>query len=165
MGQALPRPALRPFLASDLPILSAIFSASIEGIAIEDYSDAQIAAWSAQADEQAFAARLADQLTLIATLEHSPVGFASLRGNDVIDMLYVHPGAARQGIATLLVDALEKLAAARGAARLSVDASDTALPLFEKRGYVAWRRNTSDVGGEWLGNTSMHKVLAGSAGS
>lgn len=165
MGQALPKPALRPFLAEDVPVVIEIFTSAIEELAAEDYGEAQLAAWVAQADEEAFAARLAGQLTLVATLNHSPVGFASLRGNDVIDMLYVHPAAARQGVATLLVDALEKLAAARGATRLSVDASDTASPLFLKRGYTADRRITREVAGEWLGNTSMHIVLTTAARS
>ena len=165
MGQALPKPALRPFLAEDVPVVIEIFTSAIEELAAEDYGEAQLAAWVAQADEEAFAARLAGQLTLVATLNHSPVGFASLRGNDVIDMLYVHPAAARQGVATLLVDALEKLAAARGATRLSVDASDTASPLFLKRGYTADRRITREVAGEWLGNTSMHIVLTPAARS
>jgi putative acetyltransferase len=159
MGQALPKPALRPYLADDLPVLMQIFAAAIEELAADDYGEAQLAAWAAQADEETFATRLSGQLTLVATLEHSPVGFASLRNNDVIDLLYVHPGAARQGVATVLVDALEKLAAARGAARLTVEASDTAAPLFQKRGYTADRRNTVAVGDEWLGNTSMHKDL------
>ena len=52
-------------------------------------------------------------------------------------MLYVHPAVAGQGVGAMLVDALEKLAAARGAAKLTVDASDTALAFFQKRGYVA----------------------------
>lgn len=165
MGQALPKPALRPFLTEDLPALVQIFTAAIEELAAEDYGEAQLAAWAAQADEDAFAARLAGQLTLVATFEHTPVGFASLRNNDNIDMLYVHPGAARQGVATTLVDALEKLAAARGASRLTVDASDTASPLFQKRGYTSERRNTVEVGGEWLGNTSMQKILSHQARS
>ena len=63
--------------------------------------------------------RLGDQLTLIATMNGSPVGFASLANNETIDMLYVHPAAAGQGAGTMLVDALEKLAAARGAKTLT----------------------------------------------
>ena len=50
--------------------------------------------------------------------------------------------------------------AARGAAKLSVDASDTARGFFEKRGYVAQQRNTVSVGGEWLANTTLQKQLA-----
>jgi putative acetyltransferase len=165
MGQTLPRPALRPFLVDDVPLLMQIFVAAIEELAAEDYGEAQLAAWASQADEQAFATRLGGQLTLVATLEHSPVGFASLKGNDNIDMLYVHPAVARQGVATVLVDALEKLATSRRATCLTVDASDTAAPLFQKRGYISDHRNTVEVGGEWLGNTSMHRILAAAARS
>ena len=96
------------------------------------------------------------------TLAGAPVGFASLKGSDHLDMLYVHPAATRQGVATLLCDALEKLAAARGAKRLTTDASDTARDFFEARGFVAQRRNTVPRGDEWLGNTSMEKTLAAS---
>ena len=59
----------------------------------------------------------------------------------------------------MLIDALEKLAGARGAETLSVDASDTAQEFFQKRGYVAKQRNSVSAGGEWLANTTMRKQL------
>jgi putative acetyltransferase len=164
MGQALPKPALRPFLAADTPVLAAIFAASIQELTSDDYSEAQQEAWASAADdEEQFGQRLAGELTLIATLQNSPVGFASLRGNDHIDTLYVHPNAAGQGVASMLCDALEKLAGGRGAKNLTVDASDNAQPFFVKRGYVPMRRNTVTVQGEWLANTTMQKTLAGGA--
>ncbi|MGB3864237.1 MAG: GNAT family N-acetyltransferase [Xanthobacteraceae bacterium] len=161
MGQAMPKPALRPFLPADVAVLAAIFVASIEELAGDDYSEAQQAAWASRADdEDAFGKKLAGQLTLVATINGSAVGFASLKSIDHIDMLFVHPSVARQGVAAMLCDALEKLAAARGATVLTVDASDTAEPLFLKRGYVAQRRNSVTVGDEWLANTTMQKALA-----
>jgi putative acetyltransferase len=60
----------------------------------------------------------------------------------------------------MLCDALEKLAGARGAKELTVDASDTARGFFEKRGYTAKSRNTVLLNGEWLANTTMVKPLA-----
>ena len=164
MGQALPKPALRPFLAADTPILAAIFVAAIEELTGEDYSEAQQEAWASAADdEEQFGKRLASELTLIATLQNSPVGFASLKGADHVDMLYVHPSAAGQGVASVLCDALEKLAGARGAKSLTVDASDNAQVFFAKRGYVGKQRNTVTVNGEWLANTTMQKALADAA--
>ena len=94
------------------------------------------------------------------SLQNSPVGFASLTGADHIDLLYVHPSAVGQGVGSMLCDALEKLAGGRGAKSLTVDASDNALEFFSKRGYVATRRNTVTVSGEWLANTTMQKTLA-----
>jgi putative acetyltransferase len=156
-----PNLALRPYLPADAATLADIFRSSIEQLTGEDYSEAQQEAWASVADDgNDFAARLASQLTLIATLDGSPVGFASLKGKDHIEMLYVHPAMAGQGVATLLIDALEKLAAGRGTEKLTVDASDSASGFFGKRGYVAQRRNTVSRGDEWLANTTMEKRLA-----
>jgi putative acetyltransferase len=164
MGQTLPKPGLRPFLPEDTPILAAIFVAAIQELTGDDYSEAQQEAWAATAEDEAqFGKRLAGQLTLIATLQNSPVGFASLKGPDHIDMLYVHPSVAGQGVASMLVHALEKLAGARGAKILTVDASDTAERFFQKRGYVGKQRNTVTINGEWLANTTMQKTLAENA--
>jgi putative acetyltransferase len=161
MAQAHPKLALRPVLPADAPLLAEIFRASVEELTAEDYTEAQRRAWASVADDEAaFAKKLAGALTLVATLQGSPVGFAMLEGKDKIDMLYVHPAAAGQGIAAMLIDALEKLTAARGAAKLTVDASDSARGFFEKRGYVPQQRNTVTVGDEWLANTTLHKQLA-----
>jgi putative acetyltransferase len=151
---------LRPFLASDTPLLAEIFRASILELTTEDYTEAQQAAWMASAgDEQAFGERLAGELTLVATIDGEAVGFAALKGNDVVDMLYVHPAVAGQSIGAQLVEALEKLAAARGATRLTADVSDTALGFFERRGYVPQQRNSVARDDEWLANTTVQKTL------
>ena len=161
MARAHPKLALRPFLPADTALLREIFRDSIADLTDEDYSEAQQNAWAAAADDEAvFGKRLGSQLTLVATLEGSAVGFASLASADKIDMLYVHPAAVGQGVASLLIDALEKLAGARGTAKLIVDASDTARGFFEKRGYIAQQRNTVMTGDEWLANTTLHKQLA-----
>jgi putative acetyltransferase len=161
MAQAHPTRALRPYLPADAPLLREIFRDSIEELTAEDYSETQREAWVSAADDEAtFSKKLAGELTLVATLAGSPVGFASLAGGNAIDMLYVHPAAPGQGIGAMLADALEKLAGGRGAEKLTVDASDSSRGFFEKRGYVAYRRNTVSVGGEWLANTTLHKLLA-----
>ena len=151
---------LRPFLLSDTPALAHIFRDSIEVLAMDDYDDAQLAAWIAQADDEiAFGKKLAASLTLVASVTKAPAGFASLKGADRLEMLYVDPSAARQGIGGQLCDALERLAQARGVKKLTGDISDTALRLFEKRGYSAERRNTMPLGDVWIGNTTMTKEL------
>jgi putative acetyltransferase len=156
--------ALRPYLPSDAARCAAVFRASIEELAIEDYSPDQCEAWAARGDDAtAFGKGLADQLTLIATIEGASAGFASLKGADVLDMLFVDPAHARRGVATALIDALKRIAASRGAEKLSAEVSDTAKPLFEKMGFVAQRRNLVAKGDEWLGNTTMILALAKAA--
>lgn len=163
MGQSVPKASLRPFLATDTPLLAAIFAASIQELTSDDYSEDQQEAWASVADDEvSFGKKLAGELTLIATLQGSPVGFAALKDNTEIDMLYVHPSVAGQGVGAMLCDALEKLAGARGTPSLVVDASDSAVDFFKKRGYVAQQRNSVTINGEWLANTTMKKELAGS---
>jgi putative acetyltransferase len=163
-ARAEPKLAVRPFLAGDTPVLSAIFRAAIEELTEDDYNPAQQDAWAATADdEELFGERLAAQLTVIATLEGSPVGFISLKDGSSIDLLYVHPAVAGQGVGSTLYDAIERLAASRGAAQLTVEASDTAREFFQSRGFTAEQRNTTLVGNEWISNTSMKKHLPGPA--
>ena len=155
------RVSLRPYLPSDAARCAAIFRASVEELASEDYSADQCAAWAASADDEiAFAKRLSGALTLVALFEGDVAGFASLKAANAIDMLYVDPACARRGVATSLLDALVKLATARGAKDVTSDVSDTARPLFERLGFRADRRNLVELGQEWLANTTMTKRLA-----
>ena len=152
--------SLRPYLPTDAERCAAIFHSSVEELASEDYSADQCAAWAARADDPDFPKRLAGALTLMALVDGEPAGFASLKGAETIDMLYVDPNFARRGVATALLDALVRLAAARGAKTLAGDVSDTARPLFERLGFQAQRRNLVQLDDEWLANTTMTKRLA-----
>ena len=79
-------------LPADVPLLADIFRASVAELTGDDYNAAQQEAWAATANNKAaFGARLAQAVTLLGTIDGSPVGFASLAGGDRIDMLYVHP--------------------------------------------------------------------------
>ena len=158
---AKPNLSMRPYLPTDTPLLADIFRASVDELTADDYSDSQREAWASAADdEEALRARLASQVTLLGMIGGSPVGFASLRGSDELDMLYVHPAAAGHGVGSMLIEAVEKLALSRGARRLVADVSDSALDFFRKRGFVPQQRNTVPRGGEWLASTTMAKTLA-----
>ncbi|MGO8739518.1 GNAT family N-acetyltransferase [Rhodoblastus sp.] len=153
--------ALRPALPADAPALAALFRASVEALAQEDYGEAQVAAWAARADDQAaFARKLAGELTIVALIGGEIAGFASLKGADCLDMVYVHPAFARRGVGTVLCAAMEKLAGARKAATLTADVSDCAQGFFAARKYAPQKRNMVFLGDEVLGNTTMTKKLA-----
>jgi len=152
--------SLRPYLAADAARCADIFRASIEELTGEDYSADQRDAWAAKADEEeAFTARLVKALTLVALVGGEAAGFASLRGASDLDMLYVDPRFARRGVGAALVDALARLAQARGAELLTSEVSDTARPLFERQGFVAQRRNLVQLDDRWLANTTMTRRL------
>jgi putative acetyltransferase len=155
-----PPASLRPYLPTDAALCAAIFRAAIEELTVDDYSEGQREAWALWGDDVAgFGGRLAGALTLVAIVEGGPIGFASLK-DDVVDMLFVAPAVARRGVGAMLLDALIKLATARGVKKLSSEVSDTARPTFEKQGFIAERRNIVRKGDEWLANTTMIKTLA-----
>ncbi len=151
---------LRPYLPADTMILRDLFAASVEELMQDDYNEDQRAAWvSIAEDGSEFAERLADQLTLVVEVEGEHMGFASLKDNTVLDMIYVHPHYTGQGIGTALAGAIEKIAKARGAKSISVESSDTAQMFFEERGYEATRRTMLPIEDELLSTTTMVKTF------
>lgn len=154
---------LRPFLPADTMVLRDLFAQSIEELTVDDYDEDQRLAWAASAeDAEAFQVRLGGMLTLVVQVDGEYLGFGSLKDNKTIDMLYVHPDFAGEGVGSAIADALEKIAGARGAETVTVDASDTAMPFFEGRGYTAVQRNSVPRDDQWLSNTTMIKPLADS---
>ena len=152
--------ALRPFLPSDTRALQDLFAQSIEELTADDYDEDQRLAWiSTATDGEAFAKRLGSMTTLVVQVEGEYAGFASLKGNNTFEMLYVHPYFAGQGVGASLADAIERLAQGRGAKEITVEASDTAEPFFEGRGYQATERSMVPREGLWLQNTTMKKRL------
>lgn len=151
---------LRPFLPADVVRLQDLVAQSIEELTHDDYDEDQRLAWMSRvADAQAFAQRLARNVTLVVETDGEILGFASLKDNTEIDLLFVHPYAAGDGVGATLLDALERLAAARGTETVTADVSDTAHDFFEGRGYVGVQRNNIPIGDVWLANTTMSKSL------
>lgn len=151
---------LRPFLPADTMALRDLFAQSIEELTADDYDGDQRIAWAATAEDAAeFAKRLGAMTTLVINLDGEYLGFASLKGKEHFDMLFVHPHFAGEGVGSALADAIERIAAARGAETITVDASETAALFFEARGYVAVQRNSVPIDDQWLTNTTMTKRL------
>jgi putative acetyltransferase len=151
---------VRPFLPADTADLRELFAQSIDELCSEDYDDDQRLAWVSRAEDAwAFGAKLAAMTTLVIQVGGDYAGFGSLRDNAVLDMLYVSPHYAGEGIGTTLCDTLERLAAGRGTTEISVDSSETAVMFFEARGYVASKRNLIPIDDQWLSNTTLVKKL------
>jgi putative acetyltransferase len=157
---------LRPYLPADRDTLAILMQASIEELAVDDYSEDQRDAWAASAEAEAFGRALAKGLTLIALDEtQEPVGFAVLIENRAVAYVHVHPDLIGLGIGRALLEALEKLALARGGDALVADVMDNAKGFFAKLGFVETARNTINYADEWLGATTMEKQLTAPKGA
>ncbi len=144
---------IRCYRESDFPALCQIFLRAIRETASQHYSPSQIAAW-AQVDEARWRQKMAESRVLVATVDERPVGFITAMGND-IDLLFVAPEYSRQGVASALLDALF---AQIPTGTLTVEASITARPCFERHGFVVVAEQEVQARGETFVNYRMEKV-------
>jgi putative acetyltransferase len=87
-------------------------------------------------------------------------GFISLEWDGHIDLLYIHPDFQSRGVASMLLWRLEASAEARGLVRLFTEASITAKPFFERRGFRVIAAQTVLRRGQALANFRMERRLA-----
>ena len=123
------------------------------------YTEEQVAAWAPEVpDARGWHARMSARLTLVAEEEGEVVGFAELEGGH-LDMLYVRADAVGSGDGGRLYEAAEREAYDRGTGRITTEASITARPFFERRGFRVVRKQTVRRHGVWLTNFAMEKDL------
>ncbi len=96
--------------------------------ASQHYLRQQIAAW-AQIDESRWKEKLAKSQVRVAVINAKLVGFITCVEH-YIDMLFVDPEYTRRGVASALLKPLIK-----SESELTVDASITAKPFFERYGF------------------------------
>lgn len=150
----------RAFEPNDAGALAQLFQASVDQLAAPAYGDAARRAWrSAADDEPAFAARLARGSTLVALHEAVPVAFAQLHPVDHVEMLYVAPGYAGQGLAAGLLARIEAAARAGHASSLDADVSLSARRSFERAGFQLVADETVTRNGVSLARFRMRKPL------
>src|SRR5690606_31878705 len=102
-----------------------------------DYTEAQVETWAGPAPEPArWIARMKTKQTFVACRRGEIVGFAEFEGDGHVNALYVHHEHQGKGIASRLLDRIEQEAERAAVDRLYTEASITARPFFERRGFV-----------------------------
>jgi putative acetyltransferase len=152
---------IRPLRPTDIGALIEVFRASVRSVARRDYSEAQVRAWAPdEIDAETWARRYDTRLAWVSEIDWQVVGFIELEARGHLDMMYVHPGHQRGGVATALLAHLEAEACEQGLERLFTEASLSARPFFERRGFVLIAPQTVIVRGQSFVNFRMEKRLA-----
>lgn len=151
-------PTLRLYQPTDLDAVIEVFLQSIRQVALKDYDQSQIDAW-AQADRTIWENRRLSRPTWVAVLDESVVGFTDLEPDGHIDMMFVHPAHQGLGIASLLLEKVESTAVSQRLFKLFTEASLTARPFFEKRGFRVLAQQQVSTRGQLLTNFRMEKVI------
>lgn len=146
---------IREYRPSDCGELAELFYHTVHRINARDYSQAQLDVWAPpQRDLGAWNRSFLDHHSLVAVENGSILGFGDIDSTGYLDRLYVHWAHQGKGIATALCDALEQ---AVDAPSFTTQASITARPFFEKRGYRVIQPQLVRRGGILLRNYQMEK--------
>lgn len=153
--------SLRLYRHEDAGILTELHAHSVRHYGPRAYTPAQVAVWAATADVGRTAARCSDGRQVWVALDNAGgmLGFGDLEADGHLDMLYVAPEADGLHVGSLLYAAIEAHAREHGMARIFVEASELARPLFERRGFTLLGRNDLDVAGVAIHNYRMEKTL------
>jgi putative acetyltransferase len=100
-----------------------------------------------------------DRLIWVAVVDELVVGVTDLEPSGHLDRMYVHPEHEGRGIASALLTCLEAAARRQGLTRLFTEASITAKPFFEKRGFKVLTAQVVEFRGENFTNYRMEKQL------
>ncbi len=151
---------LREYAPEDLEQILKLIYDTVHTVNAADYSRAQLDAGAPAApDVSAWEDSLAANYTVVAENEGVIAGFADLAPGGYFNRLYIHRDFQRMGIASELCLALENRARMQGIKELTVHASITARPFFEKRGYKLLREQRVIRRETELTNYVMHIFL------
>lgn len=151
---------IRAYTPNDLDDVIQLFRRSIREIASQHYSLAQVAAWAPEnPDRKAWARRLESGGAFVDERDQRVVGMARIDETGCIDLLYVHPEAQRQGVASALFDATLSWAISRGIRQLRADVSITARPFFERSGFRVVSEQTVERRGVTFRNFRMERTI------
>lgn len=153
---------IRRIIPSDVDACVRLFHDTVHAINASHYSLAQLNAWAPaiiDTNDERWQVLLVN-ICLIAEINHEIVGFGDMNQTGYLDRLYVHKDHQGKGIATLLLNELEKQAIQTGLSEINTEASITAKPFFETRGYHLIKENQKYLRGEIFRTYSMKKSLS-----
>ncbi|MGA7157511.1 MAG: GNAT family N-acetyltransferase [Acidobacteriaceae bacterium] len=149
--------AIRCATEADVPALDALIEASVRGLQANDYTQAEIEGALGHAlgldsqlikDRTYFIAEVGGEMVASGGWSYR----ATLFGSDGLPMrepgcldpkkdaakiraIFVHPGWARRGLGSLMLEYCERQAQAAGFTRLEMGSTLTGAPLYRLRGY------------------------------
>ena len=147
---------------ADVLEIKDLFQDTVLNINKFDYSKAEVEDWaSCGNDISHIKEMIRTHYFIVATNQQSQVvGFASITQQGYLHSMFVHKDFQGKGIATILLNEIERYATATGIMRITSEVSLTARPFFEKRGYIVEVEQTRKANQLYLTNFWMAKRLA-----
>ncbi|MGN0571260.1 MAG: GNAT family N-acetyltransferase [Candidatus Fimenecus sp.] len=149
---------LRQYTPADCAEILQLFYDTVHTVNAKDYTKEQLDAWATKNPDAArWNASLSANYTLVVDESGKIVGFGDIDNSGSLDHLFVHKDFQCQGIATALCEALE-CAYGDTLSVICTQASVTAKPFFEQRGYRVMNAQKVERHGVFLENFLMKKI-------
>lgn len=137
---------VRPMRPEEARAFLEVHHAAVRGLATKDYPPAVVEAWAPlpvrDGAVRRFLANPDGEVRLVAEMDGAIVGAGALvMAKSERRACYVAPPAARRGVGTALVRAIEQHASEHGLTYLELESSVTAEPFYAALGYLVRERS------------------------
>ena len=151
---------IKPAQAIHLDQMRQLFYDTITTVNKKDYTEDQINAWAAgYKDIGKWIVKMKEQKFFVAEARNKLLGFASIAADGCLDYIYIHKDHQREGIATKLLQELEKYVLKSNIEEVWSDVSITAKPFFQSRGFIISEIYVRQLKGVEFTNTIMRKRM------
>lgn len=151
---------IRLFKKQDAEQIAQLYHDTVREVNIRDYSTAQVKAWAP--DDLYFRdweTVCGDRFTYVADDDGVIAGFGELEPNGHIDCFFCHKNYQRCGVGRQIYQAIEAKALELGLNHLTLEASITAKPFFQRMGFSIVKEQEVAYQGEMFINYVMEKFL------
>lgn len=139
---------IRIALNTDIEEIQSLYRNTVLVINRRDYSQAEVEDWASCGDDPSkIEGMIKTHYFIVAVNRQSEiVGFSSITPQGYLHSMFIHKDFQGKGVATLLLNEIERYAVAAGITRLPLKWSITARPFFEKaRVYSRSRAKTAGL--------------------
>jgi len=152
---------VREYSSEDCEKIVKLFYDTVHSVNAADYTEIQLNAWAPEnIDLVKWDNKLSNNYSVVAEENNIIIGFGDIDITGYFDHLYIHKDYQRMGVATLIADIIEDYICDKGIKTITTDASITAKPFFEKRGYIVRKAQIVETRGQFLNNFKMQKTFS-----
>ncbi|MGG0253288.1 GNAT family N-acetyltransferase [Bacillus toyonensis] len=149
---------IRTFQKEDLETVLQLFYETVHTVNARDYNELQLQAWAPKRlDRERWLQSLEKNICYAAEYRGVIVGFGDYNDEHYIDRLFTHKDYQGKGVASYILQKLEKEAVNLGHGDIYTEASITAKSFFERKGFICIKEQKKQHNGQIFINYVMKK--------
>ncbi|MGE1217968.1 GNAT family N-acetyltransferase [Bacillus toyonensis] len=149
---------IRTFQKEDLEPVLQLFYETVHTVNARDYNELQLQAWAPKRlDRERWLQSLEKNICYVAEYRGVIVGFGDYNDEHYIDRLFTDKDYQGKGVASYILQKLEKEAVNLGHGGIYTEASITAKYFFERKGFICIKEQKKQHNGQIFINYVMKK--------